>query len=98
MKIGTVTSTNNKGQLVIPKEMRKALGIDPTVTLNMMLTGKGIYIYPVEELVTKADAESSYFKLLEKTKGAWSDEDWDEIDSKRSEIELQASESRKNRW
>ena len=98
MKIGTVTSTNDKGQLVIPKEMRKALGIDSTVTLNMMLTGKGIYIYPVEEFITKADTESSYLKLLEKTKGAWSNEDWDEIDIKRSEIELKASESRKNRW
>jgi len=98
MKIGTVTSTNNKGQLVIPKEMRKALGIDSTVTLNMMLTGKGIYIYPVDEFITKADAESSYLQLLEKTKGAWNNEEWDEIDTKRSEIELKASESRKNRW
>ena len=98
MKIGTVTNTNSKGQLVIPKEIRDALGIDSTVTLNMMVTGKGIYIYPVEEFITKLESESSYTSLLEKTKGAWNDEDWDEIENKRSEIELKASESRKNRW
>jgi|ERR1035438_3979423 AbrB family looped-hinge helix DNA binding protein len=98
MKIGTVTNTNSKGQLVIPKEIRDALGIDSTVTLNMMLTGKGIYIYPVEEFITKLEAESSYTSLLEKTRGAWNDEDWDKVEKKRSEIELKASESRKNKW
>src|SRR6266536_486665 len=98
MKVGTFTTTNNKGQIVIPKEMREALGINSQVTLNMRVVGNGIYIYPGEEFITKAEAESSYQQLLEKTKGTWADEDWDEVEAKRSKIELEASKARKQRW
>lgn len=98
MKIGTFTATNDKGQIVIPKEIRDALGIDTHVTLNVTLAGKGIYIYPVEEFITRAEGENSYIQLLEKTKGTWRDEDWDEIREKKSNLELKASKSRKKSW
>lgn len=98
MKIGTIATTNDKGQLVIPKEMRDALGIDSGTTLNLILAGKGIYVYPVEELITKSEMENSYLQLLQKTKGTWADEDWDDLRQKRSEVELKASENRKKRW
>lgn len=98
MKVGTFATTNDKGQLVLPKEMRNALGIDSSVTLNIVLAGKGIYVYPVEEFITKSETESSYLQLLQKTKGTWSDENWDELQQKRSEVELRASEDRKKRW
>lgn len=98
MKIGSFTTTNDKGQLVIPKEMRDVLAIDASVTLNMVLAGKGIYIYPVEEFLTKAERESSYLKLLEKTKGTWKNEDWERIREKKSKTELEASKLRKNVW
>lgn len=98
MKVGTVATTNDKGQLVIPKEMRDALGIDSGATLNLVLAGKGIYVYPVEEFITKSETESSYLQLLKKTKGTWAGEEWDELRQKRSEIELRASESRKDQW
>ncbi len=98
MKIGLVTSTNSKGQIVIPKDIRDALGIDAQVTLNMVVAGKGLYIYPVEEFITTTDRESSYPELLEKTKGTWGDEERGETKAKRSKIELEASRSRKNRW
>lgn len=98
MKIGSFTTPNDKGQIVIPKEIREALHINPTVTLNVILAGNGIYIYPVEEFLTKAEGESSYIKLLEKTKGTWKDEKWDTLKSGKSKIELAASTSRKNSW
>ncbi len=44
MKIGSFTTPNDKGQIVIPKEMRDALSIDTNATLNIILAGKGIYI------------------------------------------------------
>jgi hypothetical protein len=50
----------------------------------------------IEEFITKLDAGSSYLQLLAKTKGTWANEDWDEVQKKRSKIELSASESRKN--
>ena len=98
MKIGSFTTTNDKGQLVIPKDMRDALGIDSSVTLNLVLAGNGIYVYPVEEFITKSETESSYLQLLGKTKGTWAHEDWDEVEKNRSKIELEASRSRKNQW
>lgn len=98
MKVGSFTTTNDKGQLVIPKDMRDALGIDSSVTLNLVLAGNGIYVYPVEEFITKSETESSYLRLLGKTMGTWANEDWDKIEQDRARIELEASKSRKNQW
>lgn len=98
MKIGTYTNTNSRGQLVIPKEIRDALGIDSSVTLNMISDGKGIYIYPLEEFITSTESDSSYSGLLEKTKGTWNGEDWDQIETNRAKIKLKSSELGKNRW
>lgn len=98
MKIGSFITPNQKGQIVIPKEIRDALGIDAHVTLNVALAGKGIYIYPIEEFLTKVEGESSYVQLLEKTKGTWADEDWNKLREEKSKIELGASKSRKTPW
>ena len=98
MKIGIFATTNGKGQLVIPKEMRNTLGINSRATFNLVLAGNGIYLYPVEEFITKAETESSYLKLLEKTRGTWVNEGWDKLQQKRSEVELKASKRRKSKW
>ena len=98
MKISSFTTPNGKGQIVIPKEIRDALHIDSHVTLNITLAGKGIYIYPVEEFLTRVEGESSYLKLLEKTKGGWKNDNWDTIKRKRSQIEHKASRLRKKVW
>lgn len=98
MKISNYASPNKKGQIVIPKEIRDALGIDSRVTLNITVAGKGIYMYPVEEFITHADRENSYVKLLEKTQGKWGIEDVEFDQHKRSTIELEASKNRKRIW
>ncbi len=98
MKIGLFATANDKGQIVIPKEIRDILGIDINVTFSLTIAGNGIYLYPVEEFVTKAERESSYVNLLEKTKGSWKGEEWDEINKNRSLIELEASKLRKKPW
>ncbi len=98
MKIGSFTTPNDKGQIVIPKEIRDALHIDSNATLNIVVAGNGIYIYPVEEFIAKGDTEDSYIKLLEKTKGSWMDENSEVVSKKRSHLELKASKSRKKIW
>src|SRR5579875_3193122 len=98
MKVGSFATTNDKGQIVIPKDMRDALGIDSGVILNLVLAGNGIYVYPVEEFITKSETENSYTHLLEKTKGTWADEAWDEVEQRRSRIELDASKTKKSQW
>ncbi len=99
MKVVNVTTTNQKGQLVIPKKMRDKLGIDSSVPLNLVLRDNGIYIAPIEEVITKVEKEDSYLDLLAKTKGGWAKtEDWKETRKKRKGIELEASEERKKKW
>lgn len=98
MKIGTIIKPNQKGQVVIPKEFRDELGINSDVALNLILRGGGIYIYPVEEVIGAVEEENSYLKILEKTKGTWKDEDWENLRSKKRKIELSASKRRKQKW
>ncbi len=98
MKIGTIAKPNQKGQIVIPKKMRRALGIDADVSLNLVLRGSGIYIYPVQEVITKGEKENSYLEILQKTQGTWAQENWGSLRKKRNQTELAASEKRKQVW
>jgi len=75
MKIGTITKTNQKGQIVIPKAMREELGIDANVPLNLALKDDGIYIYPVDAVFAIKKGEGSYLDILAKTQGTWAKED-----------------------
>jgi len=98
MKIRAIIYPNVKGQIVIPQKIRDALSITPDVPLSVSLSGKGIYVHPVEDVVTKADFESSYDQVLKKTQGAWADDNWDETRKKRKKTEISASQSRKEPW
>lgn len=76
MKVGTITTTNQKGQIVIPQKIREQLGIYPNSVLNLIPTGDGIFLYPIEEVITKGEKEDSFFEVLKKTKGSWNKENW----------------------
>jgi hypothetical protein len=78
--------------------MRDALGIDSHVTLNLQLSGNGIYIYPIEEFIAKIETENSYSQLLEMTKGSWGKDTEKEPTQKRMETERKASSLRKESW
>lgn len=98
MKVGIITRANQKGQIVIPKEIRETLGINVNVSLNLLLRGNGLYIYPIEEVITKTEKESSYLEILQKTQGTWTKEDWGLLRKKRRTTELIASEKRRKAW
>lgn len=98
MKVGILTNINQKGQLVIPKDIRDDLGIDPSVPLNVILRGNIINIYPVESVIARGEGESTYLSLLYKTRGSWSLDKWPASSSIRAKIELAASKKRKNPW
>src|SRR6266699_1750450 len=100
MKIGKITTTNQKGQIVIPKKLREALQITNKVPLNLVLKDGGIYIHPISEVITPAEKEST-LEILKKTQGAWKDADWDDWDKKekkRRKIELAATRRNKKAW
>lgn len=98
MKVGILATTNAKGQIVIPKKVRDAIGIGPRAMLNLVVAGRALYIYPVQEILVAAEAESSYGRLLEKTRGAWAGDDWEAKQSEKAKTELVASKRRKSTW
>ncbi|NQU82600.1 MAG: AbrB/MazE/SpoVT family DNA-binding domain-containing protein [Parcubacteria group bacterium] len=73
MKIGIITKPNEKGQIVIPKKIRDALGIDKDTYLNLVVKDNSVYLYPISDVLIrdKNKKEDSYYKTLEKTKGKW---------------------------
>ena len=98
MKLGLITKTNQRGQLVIPKRIRDDLGINPNVYLNLLVRGRGIIIYPVEEVIGKTEKENSYLEILQKTQSSWEKENWNSLRKKRKTIELKASLKKKKKW
>ena len=50
MKLGVITKPNEKGQIVIPKEMRKLLGISVNDLLHLFVRGGGLFIQPISDV------------------------------------------------
>lgn len=99
MKLGIIIKPNEKGQLVIPKELREKLGIEPDSLLHVVLRGDGIYIYPVHGIISDTQNENSYVKVLERTKGAWATATNHLATSgKKRQLELETSAKRKKAW
>jgi len=100
MKVGTITTPNQKGQIVIPQQYRVKLGITPQTPLNIMLRGGILYVYPVKEVIGAFDTELSYEQILKRTQGAWGPETKE--DKKRAvqkkKIGLSSSQRRKQAW
>lgn len=95
MHIGEITTTNSKGQIVIPKKLRRELGITTGTAIKVSPQGKGLYLTPIKGFITSEENENSYIKILEKTAGSWGKVSKTKF---RREMELKASQSRKTRW
>lgn len=98
MNVGFITKPNQKGQIVIPKEYRDKLNIGAHSTLNIVLRGQVIQLYPVNKVIADVEREDSYVEILKKTQGAWADENWDTLTAKRRQLELKAARQRKKAW
>ena len=97
MKVGIIIQPNEKWQIVIPKHIRDSIGIDDTVPFNITARGKGVYLYPVTDVITSANSDNSYLSILAKTRGSWKNERGGQTISKRN-LELAASHKRKKKW
>ncbi len=99
MKIGNIAKTNDKGQVVIPRELRAELGITEDVLLNVVRRGNTICMYPVSGVLGVSESdEGSYLNILQKTRGTWKNEQWTSLRKKRKAIERVASSKRKKSW
>lgn len=97
MKIGIITKANPKGQVVIPKEYREALGMKTDTPLHLTVRGKGLYVQPIREVIIGEESESTYPAVLERTKGKWGKEAEGKGRRQRA-LELKASHRRKHEW
>ena len=101
MKVGNIVESNQKGQIVIPKKMRDDLEITPNTPLNIIVRGGGIYIYPVEAVLTKEDSKDmnkAYLEVLRKTRGILGPKPYYKSEKARRKMELDASRKRKKAW
>lgn len=99
MNIGNITTAGNKGQIVIPSEYRKSLGITPDTLLSLSLIGGGVYVQPVTVMPSKVVYDDGAFlQFLAKHRGFWGKETKEEkrirLASKKMEIR-RAQELRK---
>lgn len=100
MKVGKITRTTKKGQIVIPKEFRDALRVGEGTPLHISLKEGGIYIQPVEDIVPQEDGAAAYVGILENTRGAWAG-DADKSakeEKKRKAGERKASQRMRRTW
>jgi len=72
MKVEYFATTNQKGQVVIPKKLRDELHISDSVLLHILKRGGGFYVYPVKEVIDHDSVDTSYGAVLAQTQGAWS--------------------------
>lgn len=81
-RIRTVT-VNERGQIVIPEEVRKDFGIHKDTTLVLIERKKELILKKESDVLRRIEDEDKFWKEMsrESLKKAWSKEDdvWDEI-------------------
>lgn len=81
-RIRTVT-VNERGQIVIPEEIRKDFGIGKASTLVLIEKNKEILLRKEQDVLERIEEEDKFWRVMtkESMKRAWSKEDdvWDKI-------------------
>lgn len=96
MNINTITTTNQKGQVVLPQKIRKTLGITQDTPLLISLSGNSITVQPISDVITLSDHENSYAHILAKTQGSWADSAKETAHDRTKE--LAAAKKRRKPW
>jgi len=94
----TISKPNAKGQVVIPKKIRDALGINAKMFLRISKIGDGVFMHPIADTHPSLERDSEFLRILKETQGAWAGDDWDRQAARRRKIELAASRRRKKAW
>lgn len=95
-----ITYPNSKGQIVIPIEYRKKLGIDESVAILMKLVESRIILNPMGPIIPKIDKESNFKTILDRTRGIWGEETKKEkeLEKQKKETEYKAWQERNQEW
>lgn len=99
MNVGNFTQIGAKGQIVIPAEIRKAMGVAPNDPVNITLAGNGAYIQPVAFYPKNLATDDAVFlEFLKRYRGIWGPETTEEkrrrMAGKRREIKRARQMSR----
>jgi AbrB family looped-hinge helix DNA binding protein len=92
-----IVTPNTKGQIVIPKAMREALGITADSQLYLSVKDQTLYIQPFVSLMS-AKRDKTYAEILAETQGGWAGDNWPEEEAKYHKIELAATKKAKKAW
>jgi hypothetical protein len=103
MNLGTITYTNSKGQLVIPKQYRDKLNITPHTPIQIKLFNLSLTIKPVVGITTSSSLtdNNNIIEVLKYTQGAWASDNWskyDQLEKTRHKVELKAAQKMKKIW
>lgn len=101
MNIGQIVTPNAKGQVVIPQKIREALGIDENTSLQVVVSGQGVALYPVARILRKGDfLDDKFAQILDETRGAWGPATREDKkrEARRKRIEMAASRKRRKAW
>lgn len=100
MNDGIFVTPNNKGQVVIPVQYRKQLGINPKTLLNLVIRGSSLVVQPVFAVPVVSDDNTAYLQLIKKIQGSWGGET--AVEKKevlaRRKTELITTKKSKNVW
>ncbi len=92
-----IVTPNTKGQIVIPKAMREALGITTDSQLYLSVKDQTLCIQPVVSSMS-AKPDKTYAEILAETQGGWAGDNWPTEEAERRKIELAATERAKKAW
>jgi AbrB family looped-hinge helix DNA binding protein len=96
----TITTTNPKGQIVIPQPLRQQLGITKDTPIEVSVKGQAIYLHPIKDIIRQVDTETTYLHILKATQGSWGKATVKDTktDKTKSRLELKASKERRQSW
>lgn len=95
-----LSNTNKKGQIVLPKEYRDAVGITESTPLTFQLAGRGILVLPVTTILTGNYSQETTHEILRRTQGGWGKPSEEEIKKQKQldKAERENAELTKHSW
>lgn len=66
-----VAKVNTKGQMVLPNDYRKKLGIKANSQVEVRLNNNYISISPIKGVISAVSEEDTYASILKDSQGKW---------------------------
>lgn len=100
MNVGITAQLTDRGQVVVPANFRKILGLNGDSLVNFLLQGEGLYLQPVRTVPVLSGDNTSALMLLKKIQGSWGEKTAEDKnnEAKIRKLEISAVKKSKNSW